>query len=257
MPQTSVLTDSNGAKIGYLLFNDHIATAEGRLMTAIASLKAANVTDLVLDLRYNGGGYLYIASELAYMIAGPARTAGKSFETLRYNAKRSAQNESTPFYDTSTQNQALPTLNLGRVYVLTGAGTCSASESIINSLEGVDVTVQRIGATTCGKPYGFQARDNCGISYFPIEFQGVNAKGWGDYASGFTPTCTVADDLEHPLGNPAEARLAAALTLRASGACPAGSEARAQPSRVTAALDSAGALVKHPVRESAYRGGRE
>ena len=61
----------------------------------------------------------------------------------------------------------------------------------------MDVTVQRIGATTCGKPYGFQARDNCGIS-ISIEFQGVNAKGWGDYASGFTPTCTVADDLEHP-----------------------------------------------------------
>ncbi len=257
VPQTTVLTDANGGKVGYLLFNDHLATAEGRLITAINALKAQNVGDLVLDLRYNGGGYLYIASELAYMIAGPTRTAGKTFEALQYNSKRSAQNQATPFYDSSTQNQALPTLNLGRVYVLTGSGTCSASESIINSLQGVDVSVQRIGATTCGKPYGFQARDNCGISYFPIEFQGVNAKGWGDYASGFTPTCTVADDLEHGLGDAAEARLAAALTLRTTGVCPPGSDARAQPSRVTAALAGAGTLVKHPVRESAYRGGRE
>jgi len=121
------------------------------------------------------------------------------------------------------------------------------------------VTVQRIGATTCGKPYGFYATDNCGISYFPIEFQGVNAKSFGDYAGGFTPNCTVADDLEHALGDVAEARLAAALTLRATGACPAGAAsaaARALASRAGTA-PAAGTLVKHPARENAYRGGRE
>ena len=63
-------------------------------------------------------------------------------------------------------------------------------------------------------------KDNCGISYFPIEFQGVNAKGFGDYADGFTPQCAAADDLDHPLGDPAEARLSAALTLLQTGACP-------------------------------------
>ncbi|HEX7441471.1 MAG TPA: S41 family peptidase, partial [Caldimonas sp.] len=57
--------------IGYLQFNDHVATSEAQLVAAIAQLKAAAVTDLVLDIRYNGGGYLDIASELAYMIAGP------------------------------------------------------------------------------------------------------------------------------------------------------------------------------------------
>lgn len=259
VPQTSVLTAGDGSKVGYLLFNDHIATAEGKLATAIATLQAQNVSDLVLDLRYNGGGYLYIASELAYMIAGPARTGGKAFQTLRFNRKRSAENETTPFYNTSTQSQALPALGLSRVYVLTGPGTCSASEAIINGLEGVDVTVHRIGATSCGKPYGFYATDNCGISYFPIEFQGVNAKSFGDYAGGFTPNCTVADDLEHALGDVAEARLAAALTLRATGACPAGTAsaaARALASRAGTALSS-GTLVKHPARENAYRGGRE
>ena len=71
--------------VGYILFNDHIATSEAQLVAAINTLKAAAVTDLVLDVRYNGGGYLDIAAELAYMIAGPANTGGKFFERLNYN----------------------------------------------------------------------------------------------------------------------------------------------------------------------------
>ena len=66
--------------VGYMQFNDHIATAEGGLIDAINTLKTAAITDLVLDIRYNGGGYLDIASELAYMIAGPTPTAGRTFE---------------------------------------------------------------------------------------------------------------------------------------------------------------------------------
>ncbi len=74
-------------KVGYLLFNSHNAPAEAKLVTAINSLKAAGIQDLVLDLRYNGGGYLDIANELAYMIAGPTQTAGKTFESIQFNSK--------------------------------------------------------------------------------------------------------------------------------------------------------------------------
>src|SRR5262249_16939702 len=117
----------------------------------------------------------------------------------------------------------LPTLNLSRVLVLTGAGTCSASESIINSLRGVGVQVIQIASPTCGKPYGFFPQDNCGTTYFSLEFKGVNAVGFGDYSDGFSPSnavsgagtpvpgCAVADDFGHALGDPNEARLAAAL----------------------------------------------
>ncbi len=94
------------------------------------------------------------------------------------------------------------------MFVLTGNGTCSASEAIINGLRGVDVQVIQIGATTCGKPYGFYPQDNCGTTYFSIEFKGVNAKGFGDCADGFSPAtparlpaqlpgCSVADDFTH------------------------------------------------------------
>ena len=100
----------------------------------------------------------------------------------------------TPFHSTAQgfslpDGQALPTLNLSRVYVLVGSGTCSASEAIVNGLRGVGVTVNLIGATTCGKPYGFYPTDNCDTTYFAIQFQGVNQLGQGDYADGFAPTC--------------------------------------------------------------------
>ncbi len=71
------------------------------------------------------------------------------------------------------------------MFVLTGPNTCSASESIINALQGVDVEVIQIGSTTCGKPYGFYPQDNCGTTYFSVEFKGVNAKGFGDYPTVF------------------------------------------------------------------------
>jgi hypothetical protein len=235
--------NSGGDSVGYLLFNDHIATAESQLVDAVEQLAAANIDDLVVDIRYNGGGYLAIASELAYMIAGAAATSGRTFEQLEFNDQYPDTNPVTgepldpvPFYSMGQgfsvpSGTALPTLNLPRVFVLTGEGTCSASESIINSLRGVDIEVIQIGSTTCGKPYGFYPADNCGTTYFSIQFRGVNAKGFGDYSDGFSPEnttsaageplpgCSIADDFEHQLGNATEARLAEALQYRNTGTC--------------------------------------
>jgi carboxyl-terminal processing protease len=218
--------------VGYMLFNSHIATAESALIAAIAQLKAAGVTDLVLDIRYNGGGYLDIASELAYMIGGSAITPGAYFERQQFNDRNpfnlTQAQATTPFHSTSqgftssvVPGQPLPTLNLGRVYVLTTGDTCSASEAIVNGLRGAGVAVNLIGDTTCGKPYGFYPRDNCGTTYFAIQFQGVNNAGFGDYPDGFMPNCRVGDDFSHALGDPAEAQLDMALGLRASpnGSC--------------------------------------
>jgi hypothetical protein len=224
-------------KVGYLVFNDHIATAEKGLVEAVTQLRDAGVEDLVLDIRYNGGGYLDIASELAYMIAGPTATAGKFFDRETFNDKHTTTDpitgqtiEPVPFATKTIgfsldRGAALPVLNLHRVFVLTGSGTCSASEAVMNGLAGADIEVIQIGATTCGKPYGFYPADNCGTTYFSIQFRGVNAKGFGDYADGFVPGgvlkgCVVPDDFSHALGDPAEARLAAALAYRTTSACP-------------------------------------
>jgi carboxyl-terminal processing protease len=223
-------------KVGYMLFTDHIATAEKGLFDAITTLKAQGITDLVLDIRYNGGGFLDIAAELGFMIAGPS-AVGKVFERESFNDKHLTTDifgralEPTPFIDRGegfsvSRGTLLPHLDLPRVFVLTGPGTCSASEAVMNGLAGAGVEVIQIGETTCGKPYGFFPQDNCGTTYFAIQFQGVNDKGFGDYADGFVPGvtdkgCVVPDDFSRELGSPEEGRLAAALNYRATGTCPA------------------------------------
>ena len=268
----NVITTGTG-RVGYLVFNDHIATAEEALVDAITQLKSgAGIDDLVLDLRYNGGGFLAIASQLAYMIAGNVPTAGRAFETLQFNDKHPITNpvtgsplSPTPFYDMTLgfgsllPNQALPTLDLPRVFIITGSGTCSASEAIINGLLGVDVEVIQIGSTTCGKPYGFYPTDNCGTTYFTIQFRGVNQKDFGDYSDGFSATnqpdpgtlvkgCSVADDFTALLGDQTEGRLAATLAYRNTQNCPAAS-GFAQPGlagRGTSLSATDGLLPKSP-----------
>ncbi|MDM0107218.1 S41 family peptidase [Variovorax sp. J22R24] len=245
--------------VGYLLFNDHVATAESQLIAAVNQLKGAGVVDLVIDMRYNGGGLLDVASELAYMVSSPAATTGTVFERLQFNSKNpfglNAAQTIIPFRSTSRgfstpAGQPLPQLGLSRVTVLAGPDTCSASESVVNSLRGVGVAVNLIGDTTCGKPYGFYPEDNCGTTYFAIQFQGVNQQGFGDYGDGLSPTCVVSDDFGHALGDPAEARLAAALGFRATGACPVPGPSKADAGRSKAGTGDMPYLIRPPAREN-------
>ncbi len=240
----STITTPTG-RVGYVLLNTFSPySSEKGLVDAMAQFKADGVNDVVLDLRYNGGGLLAVASQLSYMLAGPARTNGHVFERLQFNAAAGSTNPvtgsantPTPFYTTGlgfsvSNGSPLTTLNLPRVFVLSTSRTCSASESVINGLRGIDVEVILIGATSCGKPFGFYPDDNCGQTYFSIQFQGVNDKGFGDYPDGFTPSnsssanavkvsgCAVADDYSRDLGDTSEAMLAAALNFRSTGTCP-------------------------------------
>jgi len=246
VPYAQIINTATG-RVGYMMFNTFgTFLAEDELVTAMTDFRNNNVTDLVVDLRYNGGGFLYIASQLAYMIAGNSATSGKNFETLRFNDKHPTINpvtgntiNPTPFYNTTSQYSEqfgsgvnLPQLSLSRVYILTTDGTCSASEALINGLRGIDIQVVLIGSTTCGKPYGFYATDNCGTTYFTIQFDGINDKGEGGYADGFTPMndpfgagilqsgCYVEDDITSILGEETEPMLAAALNYRNTSSCP-------------------------------------
>lgn len=265
--------DTETGKVGYLLFNAHVRTAEQQLIDAIETLRDAEVTDLVVDFRYNGGGFLAIASQLGYMFAGE-QTDGRTFEVNQWNDKHPNIDPvanrvlaPTPFYATSLglsapSGTSLPTLDLSRVFVLAGPGTCSASEAFMNSLRGIDIEVIQVGTTTCGKPYGFYEMQNCGTSYFTVQFRGVNEKDFGDYTDGFSPSntspiqgtsvpgCSVLDDFTHAFGDPNEARLAAALTYRETGSCPSSANSAARQLRAgvdPAAVD--GVINSHPLTQ--------
>ncbi len=231
----------SGEKVGYIGFHSFNGPSEAALIDAVNNLQTNQVTELVLDLRYNGGGYIGVASQLAYMLVGKIKTEGKIFSRTHLNAALEAQaspgqldelfaNTTLGYSKNLTPGQALPQLNLKRLYVLTGKGTCSASELLINSLRGIDVPVIQIGNTTCGKPYGFFGLENCGYMYYTVNLQTLNAKGFGDYADGMSPAdtlvnqgspagCVVDDDLTQPLGSIAEKRLAAALQHISTGQC--------------------------------------
>lgn len=242
---TAIETLPNQETVGYMLFNTFgTRSAEESLFNAFQTFEGQNIDHLVLDLRYNGGGFLDISAELGYMIAG-SNTAGREYETLVFNDKHPTFNpvtgeriEPTPFYTTGqdfsvNSGTPLPTVDLDTVYILSSSGTCSASESLINGLVGINVNVVLIGTTTCGKPYGFYATDNCGTTFFTIQFRGENDIGFGDYADGFSPFegttttgepidgCILTDDFNNELGNTNEALYSAALTHIETGACPA------------------------------------
>lgn len=245
--RTRIINTPSG-DVGYILFNTFSPYASEReIYDAMRAMQTAGINDLVLDLRYNGGGLLAVASQVSYMIAGEARTRNQTFEQLRFNAAAGNRNPVTgaannpiPFYSTGVgftlpDGTPLPSLDLPRVFVLSTGSTCSASEAVVNGLRGVGVEVILIGNTTCGKPFGFYPTDNCGETYYTIQFQGVNGQGFGDYADGFIPNnspasfgvrlpgCQVSDDLSRELGDENERLLAAALSYRGSLACPAAS----------------------------------
>lgn len=249
-PVMNVRTDLANGDVGYFQFNSHNAIAETQLYNAFNQLAASDIKDLVIDVRYNGGGLLQMASQVGYMVAG-SNTQGKIFERTIFNDKHPNTNPVTgqtltpmPFTNrfVGFENNpaivvgtSLPTLNLNRVFVLTTSSTCSASEAIINSLRGVDVEIIQIGSGTCGKPYGFYPTDNCDTTYFSIQFTGENNQGLGEYSDGFAPQntiddarqpvriagCAVADDFTKGLGDASEALLNTALSYRTTGSCPA------------------------------------
>ncbi|MDP5213515.1 S41 family peptidase [Pseudoalteromonas tunicata] len=243
--QNAKVIETTKGKVGYVQFNSHIAKAQNGLIDAVNLFADANVSELVVDLRYNGGGLLAMASQLAFMVAGDNTTQNRVFEKTLFNDKYPTINpisgkalQATPFYDFKIDyvagkatNTDLPTLALSRVFVLTTANTCSASEAFINGLRGIDVEVIQIGGQTCGKPYGFYPTDNCSTTYFTIQFSGINDKGFGDYADGFKPKtspafedeikgCAINDDFSKLLGDPTEGLLNGALTYIETGSCP-------------------------------------
>lgn len=216
VPVARVLTLPDGRKAGYLALKDFIVQAQAPLDQAFAGFRAQGATELIVDLRYNGGGRISMANHLASQVVGALR-AGALFTELRYNAAHQGSNVRVTF-------NAAPAPAFGRVLVLTGSRTCSASELIVNGL-APHAQVVTIGATTCGKPYGFNPIASCGNTFSVVNFQSFNAADAGDYDDGLAPTCALAEDFTGALGDPAETLTGAALSYLQTGACPAAAPA--------------------------------
>lgn len=176
---------------GYLMFNSFIETSEAELDAEFRFFEEKNITDLILDLRYNGGGRTRIARLLASKIAGPD-TDDKLLVTYQYNNKYSGENFSRFF---AAESNAL---GLNRLIAITSDRTASSSELVINSLRPY-IEVVTVGSRTEGKSYISSSNSFCGKTLNAMEAQGVNANGVG-VAGGITADCYAADDVTRDFG---------------------------------------------------------
>lgn len=204
--------DVGGRKVGYLFFSNFVQPSTAALSEAFASLKAAGVNELILDLRYNGGGLVDVAVHLAGLIGG-SRTNGQVMLNYVHNDRVGPQlNKVTRF--TNPENA----LGLQRLVVITTRSSASASELVINSLRPfIPVTI--VGDTTYGKPVGQYGLRFCEKILYPVAFSIKNANLEGDFFNGLPVDCPAADDATHQLGDPSEGSFAEALTVIRTGAC--------------------------------------
>jgi C-terminal processing protease CtpA/Prc len=219
---STVITEGSH-NIGYLMYNAFYANFDSQLNAVFGSFQSQNVTDLVLDLRYNSGGSVSTATKLASMITG--QFTGQLFAKQQWNAKAQSYLESNN--PSSLENRFvgnLNSLNLNRVYILTSSATASASELVINCLKPY-INVVQIGTTTTGKNVGSItlydsptfAKQNVNprhkYAMQPIVLKIVDKNGFGDYTSGIAPTTTLPESMDNlgVLGNPNEPLLNAAI----------------------------------------------
>ena len=218
-----------GHRIAYLMYNEFSTgpqnkgteeTYNEQMKTIFARFKAQQPDALILDLRYNNGGYLQCAQALGSLIA-PASALGKNFVNLQFNAKAHPQSQAYPLLE----SYAEANLNLSKVYILTTSHTASASEALINGLipyMGKE-NVVLIGECTEGKNVAMTAfrNETHGITLWPVVAYVSNAENEGDYADGFEPTHELIERNVidwYPLGDTQEYLLNNAISLITTGA---------------------------------------
>ena len=207
--------DVDGRKVGYLFFRNFVRPSEAALNDAFAALRTAGATELVLDLRYNGGGLVDIAVHLSSLIGG-ARTSGQVLLNYVHNDKVGPQlNKTTRF---TNPEQAL---NLQRLVVITTRASASASELLINSLRPVHAgdRDRRHDLRQARRPVPIHASATRCWCRCRSRSRTSTTKATSSTAS--RRPARPADDISHQLGDPAEASLAEALTFIRTGACSA------------------------------------
>ncbi len=219
-------------QIGYLMYNSFIGDFDDELNASFGDFKAQGISDLILDLRYNGGGSVESAIDLASMITG--QFEDEIFMKEQWNDKYQEYFETyepdtivNRFDSKIRTGEMINSLNLNRVYILTSRATASASELVINGLAPY-IDVVQIGDKTTGK---FQAsvtlydspdfnKDNPDLNtdhtyaLQPLVFKSLNADGRTDYSDGLTPAISYIEDLGNmgTLGETSEPLLQIAIS---------------------------------------------
>jgi carboxyl-terminal processing protease len=203
---------SGGKKTGYLVFNSFLGdTTEiyNEFSRVFNRFSAAGVSDVVIDLRYNGGGYVSVQNVLANWLVPNAGNGGV-MEVQKYNDKYATFNETVKY-------QKKGSLNLSRLFVIVSQQTASASELLINSLTPY-MDVQLVGpSATHGKPVGFFPIPVGDWYIFPVSFRTVNKNGDGNYFDGIALDHQVGDGLDKDWGDVNESCLRTVLTFINSG----------------------------------------
>ena len=208
---TDVINTSVGA-VGYLSFqHGFIEPSEAELQSAFETLSTGNPNQLILDLRYNGGGRVSIAQILGSLVGGDS-TNGEVLGTLDYNDKHQDSN-TTYRFDNQTNKLAID-----RLIVLTTDNTCSASEMIINGIDPF-IEVVTVGTATCGKPIGMSPQEYCDMVMSAINFKVVNAVGFGDYFDGISSQCVVNDSIVADWGSSNDPVFAEGLYYAQNSSC--------------------------------------
>lgn len=215
-----VLLDG-GKKVGYLNMRTFIDTSDAALRSAFATFKAEGVTELIIDLRYNGGGLVSIAELMGDLMGGGRN--GQVFQYTAFRAEKAAQNDRQRVFGLQTQ-----TITPAKIAFIGSGGTASASELVMNSMRPYLGTNQAlVGSNTFGKPVGQIAldRSQCDDRLRVVAFRSENSNRQGDYYTGLASvmerTCIAADDFTKPLGDANEASTKAALDFLGGRTCTA------------------------------------
>jgi carboxyl-terminal processing protease len=205
--------NTGATKTGYLVFNSFLGDTtkiKNEFARIFNKFSSGGVSDVVLDLRYNGGGYVLLQDELANYLA-PTTANAQIMEEQKFNNKYTQYNSSTRFAKKGS-------LNLNRLFVIVSQNTASASELLINSLKPFQ-NVQLVGPSrTHGKPVGYFPIPVMDWYIFPVSFRTVNKNGEGNYFDGFALNHQVGDGLDKGWGDITENCLAAALKFISTGA---------------------------------------
>ncbi|MBS1748515.1 MAG: hypothetical protein JST63_01270 [Bacteroidetes bacterium] len=199
-------------KVGYMVFNSFlgdIPSVKNKFSNLFSTFSSAGIQDIVVDLRYNGGGYVELQNELANYLVPNAGNGGIMLQE-KYNDKYSRR------YDTTITYNKKGSLNLSRIFFIVAKNTASASELLINSLKPY-MDVKLVGRATHGKPVGFFNIPVGDWYIFPVSFRSVNKNGEGNYFNGMQPDAGVSDGLDKQWGDVNEKCLASALHYISDG----------------------------------------